>query len=84
MSGLPDRRHVEEVPKSQHIPALEAATRHSQKGLYHKTRHLPDLLGRLDAAKVRERAWHCDQIFVTLSERLGTKLTPLCPFPQEA
>ncbi len=81
--SLPKRRHVEEVPKSQHIPALEAATRHSQKGLYHKTRHLPDLLGEIDVAKVRERAWHCDRIFVTLSRRLGTELPPLCTLQPE-
>jgi len=82
-SSLPNRRHVEEVPKSQHLPALEAATRHSQKGLYHKTRHLPDLLGNIDAAKVRQRAWHCDQIFVTLSAKFGEATAPLCTLRPE-
>ena len=77
-NSLPKRQNVEEIPKGQHIPALEAATRHSQKGVYHKTRHLPDLLGEINAAKVRQRAWHCDRIFVTLSDRLGTALPPLC------
>ena len=83
VSSLPVRQNVEGIPKSEHIAKLEAATRHSQKGLYHKTNHLPALLGKIRAAKVRERAWHCDRIFVTLSERLGAKLTPLCTLQQE-
>ena len=83
VNGLPARQNVEKIPKSDHIGKLEAASRPTKKGLYHKTRHLPDLLGRIDAAKVRERSWHCDQIFVTLSEKMGTKLTPLCTLRQE-
>ncbi len=83
VSGLPVRQNVEEIPKSEHVTKLEAATRQSQKGQYHKTRHLPGLLGRIWASKVRARAWHCDQIFVTLSERLGAGLPPLCAFSQE-
>lgn len=82
-SSLPGRRNVEEVSKSQHIPASEAATRHSQKGLYHKTRHLLDLLGRIDAAEVRRRAWHCDRIFVTLSAKFGDAMAPLCTLRPE-
>jgi len=82
-SILAVRQNVEEIPKGEHIAKLEAATRHSQKGLYHKTNHLPALLGKIDAAKVRARAWHCDQTFVTLSEKLGTNLTPLCALPLE-
>jgi hypothetical protein len=81
--SLPVHQNVEKIPKSEHLDKLQAASRQTKKGPYHKTRHLPDLLGRIDAAKVRERAWHCDRIFVTLSEKLGTKLTPLCAFPQE-
>lgn len=84
VGSLPVRQNVEEIPKSDHVSRLEAASRPTKKGLYHKTRHLPDLLSRVDAARVRERAWHCDRIFVTLSERLGTKLTPLCTWQQEA
>ncbi len=78
VNGLPAHRNVEAIPKSEHISSLEAATKQTQKGRYHKTRHLPDLLGRLNAAKVRERAWHCDRIFVTLAEKLGAELPPLC------
>lgn len=84
VSSLPVRQNVEEIPKSEHVAKLEAATRHSQKGPYHKRNHLPALLGKIRTAKVRERAWHCDRIFVALSEKLGTKLTPLCTLAQEA
>ena len=80
---LPGRQDVEQVPKADHLPRLEAATRQTAKGQYHKTRHLPKLLGRMDAAKVRQRAWHCDRIFVTLSENLGDALPPLCTLTQK-
>jgi len=81
--SVPHRRHVEEVPKGEHLPALEAATKQTKKGRYHKTRHLPDLLGRVDAVKVRQRAWHCDRIFVTLSAKLGNATAPLCTLQPE-
>ena len=83
VNSLPARQNVEEIPKSDHIGRLEAASHPTRKGLYHKTRHLPDLLSRIDGAKVRERAWHCDRIFVTLSRRLGTELPPLCTLQPE-
>ncbi len=83
VGSLSVRQNVEEIPKDEHLSKLEAASRLTKKGPYHKTRHLPDLLGRVDAAKVRQRAWHCDRIFVTLSEGLGARLTPLCTLQQE-
>ena len=82
-SSLPTRQNVEAIPKSEHLPSLEAASRQTKKGLYHKTRHLPDILGRISPAKVRERAWHCDRIFVTLAEKLGAELPPLCRLAPE-
>ena len=82
-SSLPSRQDVEAIPKSEHIPSLEAATKQTQKGRYHKTNHLPDILSMVRPAKVRERAWHCDQIFVTLAEKLGAKLPPLCSLAPE-
>lgn len=83
VSSLSNRQNVEEIPKSEHLPALEAATKQSQKKRYHKTQHLPEILDRIDAHKVRERAWRCDQIFVSLSEKLGAKMTPLCRLTPE-
>ena len=73
-SSLPGRRNVEEIPKQEHLVKLQAATRHTQKGVYHKTRHLPDLLRTISTQKVRERAEHCDRLFVNLSQKLGATL----------
>lgn len=80
--SLPVRQNVEKIPKSDHIEQLKAASHSTQKGPYHKTRHLPDLLNRINAAKVRARAWHCDRIFVTLSEKMGAELSPLCTWEE--
>ena len=54
-----------------------------RRAAYHKTRHLPDILGKLNTATVRERAWHCDRIFVTLAKKLGAELPPLCKLAPE-
>ncbi len=74
-SSLPKRRNVEAIPKKDHLGKLEAATRRTQKGVHHKTGHLPDLLRKIDAMKVRQHANHCDRIFVSLSEKIGAPLT---------
>ena len=71
-SSLPSRQNVEEIPKKEHLERLEAATRRTQKGVYHKTRHLPDLLRAISTQKVRGRAKHCDRLFVSLLQKLGS------------
>jgi hypothetical protein len=68
--SLPHRQNVEDIPKDSHIAALEAATRQTQKRLYHKCNHLPDILTKIDPLKVRKRAPHCDRIFTSLGERI--------------
>ena len=65
-AALPKSRDVETVAKDKVAAALEHATRETQKGRYHKIRHGPDLLGRLDAARVRQRAKHCERLFIVL------------------
>lgn len=69
-SSLPNRNNVEDVPKDSHIRALEAASRRTQKGRYHKYKHLPDLLLLIDPQKVKDRAPHCKRIFETLGSRI--------------
>jgi hypothetical protein len=49
---------------------LKAATRGTKKGSYHKTRDAPSLLKKLDAAKVRKAAKHCDSLFNVLETKL--------------
>ena len=70
-SSLPKTNNVENIPKARHISALEAATKGTQKKRYHKTHHAPDILAQIDPAKVRNRAPHCDRIFVDLINKLG-------------
>jgi hypothetical protein len=68
--ALPKIADVETVPKEEIAAALKHATRETQKGPYHKIRHGPGLLGRLDPAQVRQRAKHCDRLFATLETLL--------------
>ena len=71
VSALPRARNVETVPKQQLFAALDAATRNTQKGRYHKTHHAPELVEILSPSTVRQRAPHCDRLFVTLEEALA-------------
>lgn len=68
--ALPKVADVETIPKEKIAAALQHATRETQKGPYHKIRHGPDLIGRLDPAQVRQRAKHCDRLFVTIETLL--------------
>ena len=53
---LPPNQNVEQKPSNYVIGGIENATRRTRKGKYHKTRHAPDLLAQIDAAKVRQAA----------------------------
>jgi hypothetical protein len=54
---------VEEIPKADVLTRLKDATRHTQKGSYHKTKHAPHILERLDPTKVRNAAPNCERLF---------------------
>lgn len=69
-SALPRHANVEQVNKAKVMSSLEAATRHTQKGRYHKTRHGPNILKRLNAARVRRAAPHCDRLFTTIEAHI--------------
>jgi hypothetical protein len=69
--ALPRNPRVEEIPKVDLAPSLANATRNSQKGKYHKTRHAPALLARLNPATVRSYAPHCDRLFATIERHLS-------------
>jgi hypothetical protein len=66
-NALPRRKNIEEVPKDQLIPVLNRATEGTTKGRYHKIWHCRDLLIRIDSAKVRARAPHCERLFQVLA-----------------
>ena len=63
---LPPNPNVEQVMASDAIRRLENATRRTRKGTYHKTRHAPDLLTRIDPTKVRNAAPNCRRLFAAL------------------
>jgi hypothetical protein len=70
-SALPRHKNIEKVSKQDLFAALDAATRGTQKGRYHKTHHAPELIERLTPPTVRKRAPHCDRLFAALEEALA-------------
>ena len=70
-NAIPQRADVEEIDKDSLRPALVAATRHTQKGPYHKTRHGFKLLGLIEPVTVRSKAKHCKRLFETLTKVMG-------------
>ncbi|MEH2335263.1 DUF4276 family protein [Nostoc sp.] len=72
LQGMTRYCSVETVSKGTLKVWLEAATRHTEKGKYHKTRHAPKLLTFLNVAKVRQASPYCDRLFTTLAATMGT------------
>jgi uncharacterized protein DUF4276 len=62
---------VERVPKIEVLNRLKDATRNTTKGEYHKVKHAPFLLEKLDSNQVRGRAEHCRQLFEAVMEKLS-------------
>jgi hypothetical protein len=69
--ALPRSRNVESILKADVEQRLKTATRQTQAGEYHKTRHAPELLKRIDPAKVRAASTHCERLFTVLEEKVG-------------
>ena len=70
LNAIPARADVESIDKADLEDALRNATRHTQKGSYHKIRHGAKLLEFLDAATVRSKAPHCDRLFAVLAAKI--------------
>lgn len=68
MRGNPQ---VEQIPKQDVHSRLNVATRNSGKGKYHKTRHAPDLLGRIKPELVKAAAPNCKRLFESLLKNLA-------------
>jgi hypothetical protein len=64
--SLPKQPNVELVAKQTVYDALQHATKKTQKGAYHKTRHGFDLLELLDPTLVRTSSGHADRLFQVL------------------
>jgi hypothetical protein len=61
---------VERVPKAEVLDRLRRATTKTSKGEYHKVKHAPYLLEKLDSNQVQTRAEHCRQLFEAVMARL--------------
>ncbi len=66
VNALPGARDVESIPKGVVMSSLRRASKRSQKGEYHKTRHAYALLQLVDPAKVRSASRHAARFFDVL------------------
>ena len=65
-ASLPGQPNVELIPKRDVLNTLRHASRNTQKGEYHKTRHGFDLLEQIDPACVRTASDHANRLFNVL------------------
>ncbi|HXU35689.1 MAG TPA: DUF4276 family protein [Blastocatellia bacterium] len=70
--AIPRTEDVEQIEKPTLYASLKAATKRTTKGEYHKIQHGPEILGLLDVDKVRGRAQHCERLFATLEQKIGS------------
>ena len=64
--SLPGQPNIELVPKQNVFDALQNASKKTQKGEYHKTRHGFDLLELIDPNLVRAASAHADRLLTVL------------------
>jgi Domain of unknown function (DUF4276) len=65
-NSLPGQPRIELVAKKDVFNALQHASKKTQKGEYHKTRHGFDLLALIDPARVRAASNHADRLLAVL------------------
>jgi len=65
-AALNQNPRVEEIPKDDVLSCLNRGTKNTQKGAYHKTKHAPVILQKINPAKVRKAAPQCERLFVSL------------------
>lgn len=68
--ALRQSKNVEKIAKSDVETGLANATRNTQKGEYHKTKHGAKLLELVSSRKVRESAPHCERLFVAIFKEM--------------
>lgn len=73
-AALEGPENVEDIPKKDVLAILERATRHTLKGAYHKTRHAPGILARVDPRKVQSRSTECTRLFTVLRALISPSL----------
>lgn len=67
MAGNPQ---VEKISKKDLAGGLKEATKRTQKGQYHKTKHAPDLLSKIAPERVRSAAPSCKKLFDVVRAKL--------------
>jgi len=67
---IPRNPDVEQIEKNQLEPALRDASRDTQKGEYHKTKHAWKLLKVIDPQHVRHASRHCERLFRVLTAKM--------------
>ncbi len=70
-ASLPGNPDVEKVPKNDVLHGLEAATRNTKAGQYHKTAHAARILSLLSAENVKAALPNCRRLFDTLLEKIS-------------
>jgi hypothetical protein len=66
-NALPANQQVETIAKSMVLKSLKDATRNcTPKGAYRKGKHSFEVLGQIDASKVRQAAPHADRLLKLL------------------
>jgi hypothetical protein len=69
-SALPGNLKIEEIPKLDVMSGLAAATKATNKGSYHKTRHGFDLPERIDPFLVTRASPHADALIKAIGAKL--------------
>jgi hypothetical protein len=67
-NALAKNANVEKIKKSDVENNLANATKNTQKGEYHKTKHGAKLLEIINPQKIRQASLHCDRLFETISK----------------
>lgn len=70
-SSLPKRASLDDEAKSDLYNALNAATKHTQKGSYGKIKHAGHLLQKIDASKVSKRCTSFRQFVTWLDQAIA-------------
>ncbi len=73
VNSLPGRMDIEKIEKEKVFKVLSHATKRTQKGEYHKTRHGFDLLERIDPNLVRAASLHAEALLSVLAKQSRTR-----------
>jgi Domain of unknown function (DUF4276) len=72
-NSLPGQRNIELISKQVVFDALRHASRKTQKGEYHKTRHGFELLEAIDPKLVRQCSIHAERLLSVLESRTAAQ-----------